>query len=93
MNEASKKYSISLEEVKMIVAAKINESGIPKGIFDDLGNSKALSSWMNDTKPQKYRIKTKEPIDIIISGDAQLAKFKILFRQHDIDFSSYEISK
>lgn len=93
INNASKKYGISADEIEKMVInelAQTNES-LPRSWFDDPSNEKALRGWTEKEKPRRYNITTKEPIDIVIEDDVELARLKLIFFKHDVRFDETEI--
>lgn len=93
IQEASKKYGIPVKDIEKIISeelGQINEA-LPRSFFDDEANMKAVRGWTQKTNPQKYRITTENPIDIIIEDDIELARLKLIFYKHDVKFTDEEI--
>ena len=94
IQQAAKKYGLTVKQVENIL---INESKkITEGvedIFTDSGNVKALSSWTKKGRDTIYHIKTKEPVDLKTDDEIELAKLKMIFYKHHIDFDIEEFKK
>ena len=88
IQEASKKYGITVEEITKIVS-----EALPVGMLDDPGNKRAMKSWIDKGEKTMYHITTKMPIDIKTDDEAELAKLKMIFYKHDIDFHDHVIKK
>jgi len=93
VQEASKKYGLPTKEIEKIVYKEIISEGIPQGIFDDPGNLSALRGWTDKGPKPEYKVTTKDPIDITLDDDVELAKLKLIFYKHDVDFNVDEIKK
>jgi len=89
MKEAAKKYGITIEEVKKIVI----KEALPVGMLDNPGNQKAMKSWVDKGEKTIYHISTKHPIDIKTDDEVELAKLKMIFYKHDINFHDHIIKK
>jgi hypothetical protein len=87
VQEASKKYGVSVEEVKKIVS-----EALPVGMFDNPGNMKAMKSWTDKGEKDKFHIRTKHPLDIKTDDDIDVAKLKGLFYRYDIPFDVHKIN-
>lgn len=80
------KYGLSVESVqKMVINKMLNES-LPRGMFDDPANLKALKSWTDKGSKITYHLTTDEPLSIKTDDDVELAKLKLIFYNHDIPF-------
>jgi len=89
MEDAAKKYGITVEEVKKIII----KEALPVGMLDDPGNRKAMKSWTDKSEKATYHISTKHPIDIKIDDEVELAKLKMIFYKYDINFHEHIIKK
>jgi len=89
MEDAAKKYGITVEEVKKIII----KEALPVGMLDDPGNRKAMKSWTDKSEKSIYHISTKHPIDIKIDDEVELAKLKMIFYKYDINFHEHIIKK
>jgi hypothetical protein len=86
---ASKKYGIPVKEIEKIVINEISQTNesLPRSWFDDPSNEKALRGWTEPKNQKSYRIITKDPIDINITDDIDLARLKLLFYKYNINFN------
>jgi hypothetical protein len=86
--EASKKYSITVQEVKNMIS-----EAVPKGMFDD-SNINAMKSWGNKEESNiHYTISTEHPLNITTKNDVDIAKLKLLFYKYDVPFKEHEFKK
>lgn len=88
IREASKKYGITVEEIKKIVS-----ESLPVGMLDDPGNKRAMKSWTDKGEKTVYHISTKHPIEITTDDEIELARLKMIFYRHDIHFHDQVIKK
>jgi antitoxin component of RelBE/YafQ-DinJ toxin-antitoxin module len=98
IQEAAKKFGLSVKNVQKMVLSKIISEELPKGMFGwgDEGEKatlKAMRSWTDKGIKVKYNIKTKEPINITTDDDVELAKLKLIFYNHDVDFNVEKIKE
>jgi hypothetical protein len=85
---AAKKHGLPFEQVAEMVlreSAEISEA-LPKGVFDDPANTRALRSWTDKGPKPVYNLTTQEPLDIKTTDDVDIAKLKIILNKHDIKF-------
>jgi hypothetical protein len=87
VKEASKKYGISVAEVKKMVS-----EALPVGMLDDPANSRAMKSWTDKGEKDKFHIRTKHPLDIKTDDDVDIAKLKMLLYRYDIPFEVHKIN-
>jgi hypothetical protein len=67
-------------------AKKINED-LPVGLWND-SNLKAVKGWSSATRDkQKYRVTTKEPLDVTLDDDVDLAKLRFIFNKYRIKYA------
>lgn len=88
IQEASKKYGISIAEVTKIVS-----EALPSGMLDDPGNKKAMKSWTEKEPTIMYHITTPEPLEIKTDDEIEVAKLKMLFYKHDVRFHVHQFKK
>ena len=88
IQEASKKYGITVEEITKIVS-----EALPVGMLDNPGNKKAMKSWIDKGEKTSYHISTKHPIDITTDDEVEISRLKAIFYNHDIDFHDHVIKK
>jgi len=86
IHDTSKKYGIPINEVARIVAEQL-----PKSWWDSPENKRAIKSWTQVQDDRPSILRTKEPIDMEITDDVDLAKFKLLFYKYNIDFEVEEL--
>lgn len=87
IRESAKKYGLPLKKVKKMVIKEILSEALPSGMFDDIGNLKALRTWTDKGVKIMYHLTTDEPLDIKTDDDIELAKLKLILYNHDISFN------
>lgn len=85
ITEASKKYGIPRIEIENMVLKEIISEALPRGMFDE-PNSQALRTWTDKGPKPKYKLVTDEPLAIVTDDDVELAKLKLIFNNHDVNF-------
>jgi hypothetical protein len=88
IQEASKKYGITVEDITKIVS-----EALPVGMLDNPGNKKAMKSWIDKGEKKTYHITTELPIDIKTDDETDLARLKMIFYKYDISFHDHVIKK
>lgn len=86
IQEAAKKYGIPVKNVQKMVLGDLISEALPRGMFDD-SNLRALKGWTDKGSKIKYKLTTKEPLELIMDDDIEIAKIKLIFYKHDVDFN------
>lgn len=86
IKEVANKYGLSVKSVQKMVLKEIINESLPKAMFDEPSNLKALRSWTDKGVKIIYHVTTDEPLSIKTDDDVEIAKLKLIFYKHDIPF-------
>lgn len=71
-------------------AKRVNEE-LPVGLWSDT-NLKAIKGWSDKTRVnEKFSLTTKEPLNIILDDETDLAKLKFVFNKYRIKYESKKL--